>query len=290
MIETIPCEPVSARKELEVLGFSDLLAIYMNWIDRLIEPRPRQTRFSPGFWDERAAAQVAPIMVIAERSEKGEDLKAYLSPRVNSSGYAPDAKTRSGLITGGKDRALNAYGIHHLHLVPGNAKGKRSGESTDLLFVRVRRDHMVFVMCGGHSSFDDGTLRQAMADLELASGTHIRGIVGVYPEMTAREGEALSRQGINTVTASNGFSTMPSYLSTALTSLRHRRHADEIVDVIERLEPLTRSDEGRVEICREFGLPRSEAARFGWALNYSTLLLVEETSRKAVAQVPYRNI
>ncbi|MBB4277755.1 hypothetical protein GGE12_005564 [Rhizobium mongolense] len=290
MISTIPCEPESARKELEAVGFSDLLGIYMNWIDRLIEPRPRQIRFSLGFWDDRAAAQVAPIMAIAELSEKGKNLEAYLSPRVRSSGYVPNEKSRSGLVTGGKDRALNAYGTHHLHLVPGNAKGKRPGQSADLLFVKVRRDHMVFVMCGGHGSFNDGTLRQAVADLDVASGNYIRGIEGVTPERTAREGEALLRQGSNSATMSKGLYTMPGYLSSALTSARHRQHADEIADVIERLEPLARSDNGRAQICQEFGLNHSEDIRFGWALLYSTLYLVEAKSKKAVAQVPYRNI
>lgn len=290
MISTIPCEPGSARKELETVGFSDLLAVYMNWADRLIEPRPRQILVSPGFWDDRAAAQVTAIMAIGELSEEGEDLKGYLSPRVHSSGYVPNEKTRRGLVTGGKDRALNAYGTHHLHLVPGNTKGKRSGKSNELLFVKVRRDHMVFVMCGGHSSFDDGTLRQAVADLDVALGHHIRGIEGVSPELTAREGEALLRQGGNAATMSNGFYTMPGYLSSALTSMRHRQHADVIADVIERLEPLTRSELGRAEICREFNLPYTAGLQFGWALHYSILHLVDANSKKAVAQVPYQNI
>ncbi|MGO8061421.1 hypothetical protein ACC716_24850 [Rhizobium johnstonii] len=290
MIDTIPCEPLSARNDLRPIGFSDLLAVYMNWIDRVIEPRPRVARFWAGFWNDQAIALAGLIIAMAERSEKGDDLAPYISTRVHTAGYAPGVRTRSGLITGGKDRALNAYGTHHLHLVPGNVKGKRSGDSKALLFVRVKRDQMLFVMCGDHSSFDDGTLRQAVADVEVAAGFNIRGITGVSPELTAREGEAHARQGVNTVTASNGLFAAPSLLSCALTSMRHRQHADEMVDAIERLEPLIRSDKGRIKVCEEFNFPYLDTARFGWALKYSTLYLVEESSGRAVAQVRYRNI
>lgn len=288
LIGAIPCDPPAAQEELRSMSFSDLLAVYIGWVDRLIEPRPRQVSVWDGFFTERASSHADEINMLADLFAQGGDLKPYLSPRVSVSGYSPYSKTRSGLVVGGKDRALNAYDVHHLHLIPGNHRGKRKRESSALLFVRVMRDHALFVMCGDHASFDDGTLRQAVSDLEVASGMHIRGISGVSREVNAREGEALARQGINTFTKSNGFYTAPSYLSSALTSMNHRRHADRMLDCIEQWEPLVREEQGRKKICAEFSLPFSKAVTFGWALRYTTLYLVEEQSKNAVFQLPYQ--
>jgi hypothetical protein len=288
LIETIPCEPSHAREELRKMAFSDLLAVYIGWVDRLIEPRPREVRVWDGFFTECTQAHADEINSLAGLFERGEDLKPYLSPRVDASGYAPYSKTRSGLIVGGKDRALNAYGAHHLHLFPANKNGKRTGQSKALLFVRVKRDHALFLMCGDHMSFDDGTLRQAVADFNVASGNYVRGISGVSREINAREGEALARNGINALTESQGLFAVPGLLSAALTSMNHRRHADSILDFIEEWEPLFRDDAGRLKICREFDFPHTKNVRFGWSLHYSTLYLVEENSSKALVHLPYQ--
>ncbi|MGV1822183.1 hypothetical protein ACQZ63_23655 [Agrobacterium sp. CG160-95] len=287
LINAIPCDPDAARRELRSMPFSDLLAVYIGWIDRFIEPRPREVRAWDGFFSSRAASHADKISAIAQLFTQGGDLKPYLSPRVNISGYSPYSKTRSGLVTAGKDRALNAYGTHHLHLVSSNEKGKRKGHSKDLLFVKVRRDHVLFVMCGNHASFDDGTLRQAVSDLEVASGKYIRGISGVSGEVDARQGEALARQAINSLTQSNGHYAAPSFLSSALTSMDHRIHADKIADCIEQWEPLIRNAQGRQKVCSEFSFPFFEGATFGWTLNYTTLSLVEETSGRAVFELPH---
>jgi hypothetical protein len=289
LIGAIPCDPPEARNELCGMSFSDLLAVYIGWIDRFIEPRPREVRAWDGFYTASALSRANEINTIAGLFERGEDLVPYLSPQVHVSGYAPYSKTRSGLVVGGKDRALNAYGVHHLHLVPGNQKGKRKSESQALLFAKVWLDHVLFVMLGDHGSFDDGTLRQAVSDLEVASGNHIRGISEVPREVDAREGEALARQAINAFTPSNGLYAVPGFLSSALTSIKHRIHADKILDVIQQWEPLLRVEAGRRQICEKFSLPFSETSRFGWALHYTTLYLVEEQSKGVVFHLPYQN-
>lgn len=282
----VPCDPPEARRELETKSFSDLLAIYVAWIDRFIEPRKRQVIIGDGFWNERARNRISEIAAIAALSEAGGDLTAYLSPQVHSSGYSPNARTRSGIIVGGKDRALNAYGVHHLHYVAANARGKRSGSSKELLFVRVRRNRMHLIAAGDHGSFDDGSLRQAVADFEVASGNHLRGIVGVTNEVSAAEGEALLRRGINTVAKADGRFAVPGLLSAAMTSPEHRQHADQIIEVIEEWEPLVRTEEGRMQICEKFDLTYNLDTAFGWAIEYSTLYLVEKVSSRAVFHAP----
>ncbi|WP_439604121.1 hypothetical protein [Shinella sp.] len=277
----VPCDRPEAKRELETKSFSDLLAIYVAWVDRLIEPRKRQVIVGDGFWNERARSRISEIAAIASLSEAGGDLTAYLSPQV----HAPNKRTRSGIIDGGKDRALNAYGVHHLHYVAANARGKRSGGSKELLFVRVKRTRMHLIMAGDHGSFNDGSLRQAVADFEVASGNHIRGIVGVTNEVSAAEGEALLRRGINTVAKAEGRFAVPGLLSAAMTSPEHRQHADQIVEAIEEWEPLLRTAEGRMQICEDFNLTYKPDTAFGWAIKYSTLYLVEKASSREVFQV-----
>lgn len=288
LVSAVPCDPPEAKTELEAKSFSDLLVIYVGWIDRFIEPRKRQVMVWDGFWTEKARSHIDEIADIVARSEAGDDLTPYLSPRVHSSGYAPNEKNRSGIVFGGKDRALNAYGVHHLHYFPASKSGKRSKSSKELLFVRVKRDEIQLIMAGDHSSFDDGSLRQAIAEVEVASGNYIRGIVGVTNEVSAAEGEDLLRRGMNTVAEANGLFAVPGLLSAALTSPEHGRHADQMVEVIEKWEPLVRTEEGRRQVCEKFDLDCKPDAAFGWAIEYSTLYLVEKTSHRAVFQVPLR--
>jgi hypothetical protein len=283
LINAIPCSEYD-RHQLGRMGFSNLLMVYAAWRDRFISPRRRTVQAWDGFWTARVNDHVAAITNIASISEAGGELTPYLSPRVHVEGFSPRASKAGGLIVGSKDRALNAYRVHHLHLVPANSKGKRSGESKALLFVRVFRSYLNLIYLGDHRSFDDGTLRQAVADAEVANDEHIRGIDGVSRNVSAAEGEALLRRGVNTLTASGGKWAFTGGLSTAMTSLWHRRDVDRILITIEELEPLTRTPEGRMEICRRFGVEYDEGLRFGWGLEHLNLFLVEVNSRRAVAQ------
>lgn len=282
IIRAIPCEPEAARDDLARMLFSDLLSIYVSWMDRFIEPRKREPRVWEGFWTERAVGHVKEIDALAKLSSDGGDMNPYLSPKIHKSGFAPNSKNRWGIVAGGKDRALNAYGVHHLHLVPGDARGKRTGASDELVFVKTSRDHMLFVMLGNHRSFDDGSLRQAVADLEVASGNYIRGIAGVTLESNAAEGEGLARKGINTVTKSGGKFAIPGLLSSALTSVDHLKHTDRMVETIEKWEPRIRTEEGRRQLCMEYDVPFDKDFVFGWSLRYNNLYLVEVASGQAV--------
>lgn len=282
IVEAIPCDPPSAKEDLRRMSFSDILFVYVGWMDRFIEPRKREPRVWDGFWSEQAVHHARKIDDLAKLSSDGDDLTPYLSSKVHASGFAPNSKNRSGIVIGGKDRALNAYGVHHLHLVPRDGRGKRTAGSDELVFVKTRRDHILFVMLGNHKSFDDGSLRQAVADLEVASGNYIRGIVGVTSEKNAAEGEDLARKGINTVTKARGKFSIPGLLSSALTSEDHLRHTDRMVETIEKWEPLIRTATGRRQLCAEYDVPYEQASVFGWSIRYTNLYLVEVASGRPV--------
>lgn len=260
------------RAELEGLDFGELLHAYIRRADGLITERRREVLLWDGFWGAgRAQEHRADIARLVELIERGDDLSPYLSPKPY-----PE-----------KDRALNAYNTHHLHFVP-TARGRRSGDSNSLLYVRVERHRLHLVLCGDHRSFDDGSLRQAVADFDAENGHYIRGIVGVSRDFSASEGEAMLRKGVNVMTKSGDHWAAPGMLSTDMTSIDHLRHADEITIAIEEWEPKLRTDEGRRALCDLIFIEYTSDCSFGWALHGADLYLAEERSGVGALCVPWR--
>ena len=204
--------------------------------------------------------------------EQGEDLTPYLSHRPHPH----------------RDRALNGYGLHHLHFLPRAGK-RRKGNSNALLYVRVERHRMHFVLCGDHSSFDDGTLRQAAADYAVATGYHIGGIVGVTPELSAVEGEdLLRRSNVNSAMASGGRWAYPSFMTLAGVSLFTVQHVDQITFTIEKWEPQIRTEEGRRALCAKYGIEYLPEKSFGWAIDHANLYMVDSLTQRPVFMVPWQ--
>ncbi|WP_163001241.1 hypothetical protein [Pannonibacter phragmitetus] len=286
IINAIPCDPLTARGELSQKSFEDLLSIYVAWVDRFIEPRKRTPIAWPGLWSEGAKRHRKQIHNLAELSASGGDFTPFLSPRILTCGFAPLSINRRGITLDDKDRALNAYGVHHLHLSPGNGRGKRKGSSDELLFVKIRRDCMVFLMLGTHRSFDDGTLRQAVADFERLSGNYVRTIFGSNMTRCAAEGEDLLRKGLNSFAHSGGHFVVPGMISSNLTSEEHLRHTDMMLEAIETWEPLIRTGKGRQELCEEYNVPFNPELTFAWSVIYTSLCLVEVESGRAVFVIP----
>lgn len=286
IINAIPCDPLTAKDELSQKSFEDLLSIYVAWMDRFIEPRKRAPIAWQGLWSEEAERHRKQIRYLAELSASGGDFTPFLSPRVRTCGFAPRSINRRGITLGDKDRALNAYGVHHLHLSSGNGRGKRKGSSDELLFVKIRRDCMVFLMLGNHRSFDDGTLRQAVADFECLSGNYVRTIVESNMARCAAEGEELLRKGLNTFSNSGNKLVVPGVILSDLTSEEHLRHADMMLEAIETWEPLIRTGKGRRELCEEYGVPFNPEFNFAWSVIYTSLFLVEVDSGRAIFVIP----
>lgn len=282
---SIPCEPdtQNGRANLKNKSFDELLLGYVNWCDRSIAPRPRATVFHPGFWQSGSAYQFRrEIFSIAAESESGRDLQPWLSPDIGKIGFV-QSSDHASLKFGVKDVALIAYGIHHLHLKPARQSGKRCGKSDELIFAVASRNQLRFLTFGTHESFYDGTVEQAKAELLFLQGLHLRDVVGMSYALNAKERQIHLRRGVNTLTPINGVYVSAGLISTAGTSLRHQQHVDGLIETIEDLEPKIRERFGRKQICRTFDLPFDADMRFGWALKYADLYLVETKSRRAIA-------
>lgn len=261
------------RHELESLDLAGLLRAYVNWVDGMISQRPREVVIWDGFWrDGRAAKHIPDIAQMACRVEQGEDLLPYVSHRPHPH----------------RDRALNGYGLHHLHFLPRTGK-RRKGNSNALLYVRVERHRMHFVLCGDHRSFDDGSLRQAAADYAVQTGYALNGTVGITPKLSAVEGEAmLRRHNVNSAVASGNRWAFPSMMTAAGTSIFAVQHVDQMTLTIEEWEPQIRTEEGRRTLCAQYGIEYLPEKSLGWAIDHANLYMVDVLTERTVFMVPWQ--
>lgn len=278
----------STLASLQSVSINRLFIAYLNWADRLIAPRPRSVWVWDGFWrrnqPERFADQLNRI-ISAVRC--GEDLTPYLSPLVRTHGFAPRAIEKRGPNWEDKDLALNAYDVHHLHLVPANSKGKRSKESQLLLYVGVSRSDLLLVMIGDHDSFNDGTLFQAVTDHRVQSG-HILNVDVASQPLAPRESQRLTRRGIVSPGLSGSALSITSLVASDGSSVGHVRHADVCCEAIESVE---RCICNRELLADELGVERSLIpldADWIWRFDHCDLALVDQRSGAALPVVLWR--
>lgn len=258
--------------DLAQLSFSDLLVAYVSWVDGAIAQRPREVSIWHGFWSTGGAQEYKDdIWKLAGLIERGEDLSPFVSHRPYPH----------------KDRALNAYDVHHLHFVPATGP-RRRGRSDALLYVRVEWNKAHLVLCGDHRSFNDGTLRQAVADLDVARGKHFRGVESISPSLSAMEGEDLLRRGANSALKSGDRWAFPSLLSSAGTSIHAVQHTDRMVMAIEDWEPLMRTEQGCTTLRGHFGVEQDAHGTFGWGMDHASLYLVDVKAKRSIGSVSWR--
>jgi hypothetical protein len=212
----IPCSPNSpeVRAELDALPMGRLLSIFYNWAGRLIPQRRRTLDFASGFWDERALRNEAAVYELVERVRRGEDLTPYLSNQARTDGYVPrPAGVRRGPQWGGKDFALNAWDVHHLHLSPGG--------TNDLMYATFGRDFVLAVMVGDHKSFDDGSLEGRVLEARARSGHMVMGGMLGGDGLESKQRIALARHGITSAATVDSQVVLGAMLSSDGSSTRH---------------------------------------------------------------------
>lgn len=291
MIGLIPSKPGDdhARSELRSMPIGSLTATYMNWVDRFIPPRKRQVMGWNGFEKRNNPKQFSSeLNELIKIINEGGNLKPYLSEKILNECYSPLEGTKKGINWIGKDMALNAYDVHHLHLVPINENGNRKGQSKELLFVAVNRDEVLFIMLGDHKSFDDGSLREAVSEHHAQSGNVLKGVVGLASNPSDKDKSKLTRHGINTIEEIDGKFPMPTMLSMAGTGIAHIRHVDFCCGVIEEFEPLL--DE-RTKIINRLGIQANELSNepiWKWSFWYADLILSETISDERFLMAPWK--
>jgi hypothetical protein len=280
----IPCDPEGARVDLHTMGLTKLLSHYVNWADRYVAPRPRRVVTWDGFlrhgstrpdWDA--------VRALAAKIEAGNDLKPYLSDKIDRYGYVrPKVQGKDrprGVEWGDKDYALNAYETHHLHL-------NRSG--TGLLYVNFSRYDAFLVMVGDHKSFDDGTLAQAVAEARVGTSHELQGILGPLRPRTMDEHNRLQRRGFTTAFSVGGHTVLGAMLSRTGTSPLHTMHADRMIFLIEELDPqIDEPGFGRQWFERN-GKAYPATPNFEWMMRSCDLCLIETTTAFGIPMVEWK--
>jgi hypothetical protein len=270
---------------------SDVIAAYMNWVDRLIPQRSRETMVWDGFWSRNNPRRHAEaINTLIGLLRAGADMTPYLSRYVQTHGFEP-ARERRGIQwqnsgRGHKDFALNAYDLHHLHLKPSDSHGRHPGGSRELLYVGVSRKEVLLVMLGDHRSFDDGTLHEAVASWQADAGRDLKGVVGITSERTPQEAVRLLRNGVGGVTRAGPKFVPAGLISTAGTSIEHRRWADRISSVIEDYDARLDDPSFRSGWQADFGI--SAEATLSWGFWYGDFGVVDEADNSFYPLLPWR--
>jgi hypothetical protein len=237
---TIPCER-GMRADLESMSLPQLLIRYIGWRDRFVPQRPRKVVTWGRFLnDPRSVACWDGVLQMRERVAAGENLTPFLSKDITKFGYVRPKVEKDGKHRGvewrDKDYALNAHGVHHLHLSDKIRSNGWSRRTEELLYVSFDRASAFFIMVGDHNSFDDGTLAQAVAEMRAAAGDEIKGLMPDASTPEARN--RLQRRGMTTVVPVGDKIVIGAFLSAAGTSLYHTRHAAAIMRKIEAHELL----------------------------------------------------
>jgi hypothetical protein len=281
LAQAIPCEPDSVRVDLEQMHLPELLMHYMGWGDRFIVPRPRKVVTWERFLrDPRAQAFAPALLALEQRIEKGEDLTPFLSEDIKRYGYirpkSPKKGKRRGVEWSDKDYALNAYGVHHLHLGQTIGTDGWAKRTSELLYASFDRKSAFFVMLGDHKSFDDGTLSQAVAEMRAEADDDIKGILG--EGQSPAERNKMQRYGFTTLAKVGDKHVIGGYLSSTGTSPDHTRHADRIMLTIEAYELRLDQPEFMRPWFEQAGQSFPAAPEISWMLRGCDLGIFEKTS------------
>jgi hypothetical protein len=250
----------------------ELISTYVGWAQRLIRPAPRDVTWIDGFWDDGAKSHQTEIEAHIGRITLGTDLNPFLSKKVLQHGYVPkgsDGRAPRGIDWNRMDLALNAWGVHHIHL--------REKAADELLFLTISRSSAVLLMLGSHKSFHNGEVEDAVTSWR--SQTDRWTLRGVLPERgtTPASRTATARLGMTTTAPVGEKLVVSAMLSTAGTSMWAGIHADRMFNALLAFDPaldcsvLTSLISGK-------DLIRLKGRRWSWRADYCDLVLVEETT------------
>ena len=239
--QTIVCD-------LEQKRTDDLLIHFLNWINRLIHPHPRNVVFS----EELLLNPILPqyeqrIVAIANKIKHGNDITPHLSARV-SIGYASTQKKKNLNARQDLDMLLNDWGIHHLHLsdsIASNGFVTRNRKDTNLLFAIFLPDTSYFLNILAHGDWgDDELVKIAVRNWpndELF--LDLRGILPGQPSETDRQYSKIRGVGLSTsvnvdgiiyISRTLGISCAGTATRSSLEAIRFLQHLKTVCEEIQK--------------------------------------------------------
>jgi hypothetical protein len=294
IIAGLPCKPSVekvARKELRTLTLSSLLVKYLNWAHRFIPMRKRLVEFVPGFWASSVAQSYGGnILDLAGRIERGEDLTRFLSDLIHERGYVP-SNVRQSLPAQerrwrDKDFALNALGVHHLHVShpPTSVGAVRKGN--EIVFVDFAPDYARFVLAGTHDDFGSEQLATAVARMRALMGFTVNGLSTREPTTPLSDLMPVARLGGSFATQVDGQTVMLSLISSDGTSIFLMKQLRQIEQTLSLVEPKVDDCDWVRALYEHVRLPMPSSPSFEWVLDCTALHLREQLSGAVFNVVP----
>lgn len=272
MIEDIPCSTAD-RVGLERKPFEGVLRVYINYASRFIVPKKRTVQYAKTFPDtEVYKRSLSEIAELKAEIESGCDLRQRLSRKLDSDGYS----SKDGWDD--KDFALNAYGVHHLHLHSKNG----NGQSRELIFIEFRSETATMLLAGDHASFSRSDLENAILTHRANTGEMVLGGLRAPPNsssgFTAGERKRLARKGFVTTKMVNGQVVIAADLTNSGGTRLYTRHSQNVLSKLQHYETQLDDTEFVQALFQKFQLPAPPRPQFFWDYEYTSFVLREETS------------
>lgn len=243
VLRNLPHDPAdtAVMTRLNSLDVSKLLALYHNWMSRLVQPTPRKVFLSRAFKQNPIySARQQEISLIIRDVESGNDLIKYLSRGIRFGVQDPAKKRRQDL-----DLMLNRWGVHHLHV---SSKLEADGfveRSNEVIFAIFRPEKAFFVDIMNHGDWSrDHVLETIVEEWPTEGLIHqINGIAGLSHTLTEVDRMVLHKKHVNSAFEYRGKVYMPDgILSSAGTSIHAIREADRVVIAVEEFEKRVAAD------------------------------------------------
>lgn len=284
VVAAIPCRREAHRDKLSALAFSSIMRIYVNYAHRLVIPRRRRVVYAPGFWDcEIAQFHKEQINSIADEVGGGQDLHQRLSSQIHFRGYRPDRYDERGRFVGNKwwnkDFALNALGLHHLHLTKVREKEGRQASNV-LVFIEFTREQATFVLVGDHTDLDGLHLEQRVLTLRAQNDAFLLNGVrapedGGYSSTQRIE---LAKAGYATVACVDGRVVVGADIANDGSSEYSVRQSVRIMRALSRCDPLFDNEDWTREQFAHNAAQAPDTPRFEWWLQGANLIMHERTT------------
>ena len=264
---------------------------YLNWAHRFVPMRKRVVEFVPGFWDSSVAQSCGGnILDLVGRIERGEDLTRFLSDLIHQRGYVPN-NVRESLPAHvrrwrDKDFALNALGVHHLHVSHPPSSAGPVPKGKEIIFVEFVPNYARFVLAGTHDDFHSERLVTAVARMRALMGFTFKGISLREPTTPLSDLMPLATHGLSFSTQVDGQVVPLSMISSDGTSTFLMDQFMKIQRTLSHVEPKVDEPDWLRALYEYMRLPMPTLHSFEWVLDCTALHLREQRSGTVFNVVP----
>lgn len=197
----LPCSG-SERAALEAEHASDLLIIYFNWLERLIDARPRRVHLSGNLLANplrSASSYREAFQAIESKIRAGQPLTPHLSRGIRIGYEAARRGTKKLKRRRDLDLLLADWGVHHLHLSSEMTSDGFVERSGPLLLGVFHSDDAYLIDIVDHGDWSRQSIMEIVARQWPDAGIlfEMKGVLGLERSVSADDRKELRDAGIN---------------------------------------------------------------------------------------------